>query len=124
MHQYSHSWVSGIFMIINRLRKDHEMLRQRPANGTKGNAAIQGDKTPALLDRERQQIGIGDMPRTKHVIPHHATRMQQADGISPERMRRVLGRVCEPLGHLCGRNRIGISRLRKDPDASVLGDWA
>src|ERR1035437_5374431 len=63
------------------------------------------------------------MPGTKHLVPHQATGMQQADGISPERMRRVLGRFGEPLGDLCGGNRIGIPRLRKDPDASVLGDW-
>lgn len=100
------------------------MLRQCPADGTKGNASIQTDKTPTLLDSERQQIGIGDMPGTKHLVPHQATGMQQADGISPERMRRVLGRFGEPLGDLCGGNGIGIPRLRKDPDASVLGDWA
>jgi len=40
------------------------MLRRCSTDSTKGNASIQSDKTPALLDSERQQIGIGDMPGT------------------------------------------------------------
>ena len=49
--------------------------------------------------------------------------MQQADGVSPECVRWVLGCFCKPLGHLCGGYRIGITRLRKNTDASVLSDW-
>lgn len=114
----------SLFSPVNRLRDDHEMLRQCPANGIKGNTPIQGDKTPALLDGERQQIGIGYMPRTQNPLPHQVSRLQQADGVSPECVRRVLGRFCKSLGHCCGGNRIGITRLRKDTDTSVLSDWA
>jgi len=100
------------------------MLRQCPADGIKRNTPIQCDKTPALLDGECQQIGIGYMPRTQNPLPYQVSGIQQADGVGPECVRRVLGRFCKSLGHLRGRNRIGITRLRKDTDASVLSDWA
>lgn len=118
------AWLSTLVGTPGSLRDDRKMLRQCPADGIKRNTPIQCDKTPALLDGECQQIGIGYMPGTQNPFPYQVSGMQQADGVGPECVRRVLGRFCKPLGHLRGRNRIGITRLRKDTDASVLCDWA
>ncbi len=40
------------------------MFRQCAGNSIQRDAPVQGDKTSALLDGERQQIGIGYMPGT------------------------------------------------------------
>ncbi len=98
------------------------MFGRSSADGPDRNTSIQSDETPALINGERQKVGIGYMPRTKDPVPHQTTRMQQADGISPERVRRVLSCFGQPLGHLRGGNRVGITGLRKYPDASVLGN--
>ena len=53
-----------VFYIGRKLREHHEMLRQCAGNSIQRDTPVQGDKTPALLDGERQQIGIGYMPGT------------------------------------------------------------
>ena len=42
--------------------QDHEVLRARLANGTGGYSGVEGDEAAAVMHRQREQVGVGDLP--------------------------------------------------------------
>ena len=55
-----------------------------PAHRLKRHCAIQSDQTALLMHRQRQQVGIGQLPVTQHVLGIEDVGLRHAQGIGPE----------------------------------------
>ena len=57
-------------------RKRYEVPGLGGDNSRKRDTAIQRDETPVLPHSQRQQVNIGDLPRTQNSVPCETVRLQ------------------------------------------------
>lgn len=77
-----------------------------------------------MFDRQRQQIGIGNLSRAVNPRAIHCAGINDGRVVGPETMRRVVQSTFQPLHDLVHRPRARVCGLRHDADAPVLRDGA
>ena len=70
------------------------------------NPLIKAHQPAAMGHGQSQQIGIGDLARTKYALPANQTLLQQADLLGPEGMAGMAAGLGQTGGYLLGRARI------------------
>ena len=98
------------------------MFRRCPAHRARGDTVVKGSQCAAVVDSQRQQVGIGDL-----VVPHDAgpvqyRRVAQADIARPKRVIHIAARQRQffPYGFKARWCAVGITRQVQYPKNAVL----
>jgi hypothetical protein len=94
-------------------------------HGFAAQAAIEAHQTAAVVHRQGQQLGVGELARLQQPGSIDADGIEKADPIGPEL---VLG-MADQFGHHGRHHRrrprtVGVARLAQDPQHGVLGERA
>lgn len=107
---------------LDRLLNDDKMPRLGIGHCGNGYIPVQAHKTPIPVYGQCQKIGVGKVPSRNEPRPIQSARRHHADIVGPELMGAVATSFRQPDGNLLRRRSIGVTRLRKNPHAAVLGD--
>ena len=87
---------------------------------TQGNRTIKSHKAALVLDRQGQQINIGQLPMAVDFAVVKSGRVQQADVVGPELVPWSLAKIMQRLQGLLKRCRPLITGLADDAYATIL----
>ena len=87
---------------------------------TQGNRTIKSHKATLVLDRQGQQINIGQLAMAVDFAVVKSCRIQQADVVGPELVPWGLAKIMQRLQGLLKRYRPLITGLADDADATIL----
>lgn len=88
------------------------------------NCRIEGDELSPVPDGERKQVDVGKLARSVDARRIHDAGIEQAHVVGPEFMDCRGASLAQAFRYRGDGERVGISRMRQDPDTTVLGDRA
>ena len=101
-----------------------QVMSLRASHRCRTDGHVEGDKPATVLDGERQQVDVRQLPRTVHSGVVDKLIIEEADTIRPELVRMVSRRGAKAIHHLEHGMRIWVSGMRHDAHAAVLRDGA
>ena len=103
---------------------DDQVFAGGSPNRVGGDRSIEGDESSAAMDRQREEVEIGELAGPVDAVMSRDGLVEQTHRIRPELMFRARAGACQLRQRHRGRNGVRVRRLRENPHASVLGDRA
>src|SRR5437588_9907211 len=96
----------------------------RSAHGSKGDRLVESDKSAAILDREAEEINVGQLFRAVDTVTIERHGIEQGDVVRPKGMIGGGDLLGDPFDCGSKRHRLWIAPLRHDPYKPVLRERA